>query len=215
MLMLTFIVQQKWSNTYYSYTFDMIRLKDLDFNAARPLKNTWESEVTIRHWRNSPGELWLQREGYVNSAWLKWLLILCSCEISTDSFNNFNAQPLRFNLVNRQNNQYIFISISSWLCTADFHFQYSLSQLNPYLWRFSLLPSILGFVHVLLFYPYEDQCFSAGVTVTRCINTLTKLKVSWSNNDLKDSQLITWTDLTITCCYECVPMETVLFGSNS
>lgn len=101
------------------------------------------------HSRNSPGEQWLQEKGYVNSACLKWLLILCSCEISKDSFNNFDAQSLDLMWsTGKIINKFSPPSAHSSVMPA---FISSIS-----LPRFSLLPSILGFSS--LFFPFSSCC---------------------------------------------------------
>lgn len=82
-------------NTYSKCSIDIIRVTDSCFDASRP---------AIKHlkWKNRrwgikgllQGNCGFQNKGYVNSACLKRLLILCSCETSTDSFNNSRAQCL-------------------------------------------------------------------------------------------------------------------------
>lgn len=67
-------------------------------------------------------------------------------------------QNLRFNLVNEQNNQYIFISICSHLCNGRPRFQQSSSHLGQRLNQISHVPAYVSLVRRVFCYCVHALC---------------------------------------------------------
>lgn len=70
-------------------------------------------------------------------------------------------QNLRFNLVNEQNNQYIFISICSHLCKARPRFQHSSSHLGQRLTQIVHAPACVSLICLTFFRRVFCYCVHA------------------------------------------------------